>query len=416
MQVANAAHFAHSRGVVHRDIKPQNVLLGRYGEVYLADWGIGVRVDEGGARGPLTGTPAYMAPEMVLGEAVDARTDVYLLGGALHRVLTGAPRHVAKDLGDTLLGAALSEPFAYASDVPRELAALANSATAKDPGARPHSAEAFRAELADFLKHRSSVALARSAEQRLERLRAVASSRAGLDDLDAQRSVELSAAEARFALKQALEQWADNEPAKAALGELEELLAARRARAAELERFARDNDIGVASRERGLALAGVMLVGVALSISAVVKPENPTPTVLFYQSLGPDAALAVAAFLLRRRLRATPISKRVMLGLAMILGSVTLSRAFALATGLDTAAMLVRDCLLLGCMSALAALVAPLGSMALSSVALLAAGAGAAAWPARAFFCFSLGTGFALVTCAMAAYRERASGPDRASP
>src|SRR5207248_5943633 len=86
MQVCNAAHFAHSRGIVHRDIKPQNVFIGRYGEVYLGDWGLAVRVEPRSQTRALCGTPAYMAPEMVVGGEVDARTDVYLLGATLHQI------------------------------------------------------------------------------------------------------------------------------------------------------------------------------------------------------------------------------------------------------------------------------------------------------------------------------------------
>src|SRR5262249_12200472 len=82
MQVAGAVHFAHSRGFVHRDIKLANVMIGEFGEVYVVDWGLAVKMgaaplsDE---EAPLVGTPVYLAPEMLSGDpaAVDARTDVY---------------------------------------------------------------------------------------------------------------------------------------------------------------------------------------------------------------------------------------------------------------------------------------------------------------------------------------------------
>ncbi len=72
LQVCDAAHFAHSRGIVHRDIKPQNVFIGRYREVYLGDWGLALHAEREQRSGALCGTPAFMAPEMARGDRVDA--------------------------------------------------------------------------------------------------------------------------------------------------------------------------------------------------------------------------------------------------------------------------------------------------------------------------------------------------------
>ncbi len=101
LEVCGAVQFAHARGILHRDLKPENVMLGAFGEVYVVDWGIALNLADdprlpriADARG-VVGTPAYMAPEMALGDAaaLSPRTDVYLLGAVLHRVLTGAPPH-----------------------------------------------------------------------------------------------------------------------------------------------------------------------------------------------------------------------------------------------------------------------------------------------------------------------------------
>jgi serine/threonine protein kinase len=82
MRVCQSLAFAHHRGILHRDIKPENIMVGDYGEIYLCDWGIATRIDDASASSMLAGTLLYMAPEMLLGETLDARSDVYLLGAS----------------------------------------------------------------------------------------------------------------------------------------------------------------------------------------------------------------------------------------------------------------------------------------------------------------------------------------------
>jgi serine/threonine-protein kinase len=109
LRVCDAVAFAHSRGVVHCDLKPENVMLGPYGQVYVMDWGIarvtGVEPadDEEQPAGPF-GTPQYMAPEQAWGRVadVDARTDVFALGGILYQILTGEPPYNGTSVTDTL--------------------------------------------------------------------------------------------------------------------------------------------------------------------------------------------------------------------------------------------------------------------------------------------------------------------------
>jgi YVTN family beta-propeller protein len=91
-QVANALDAAHANGLVHRDVKPSNVLLDASEHVYLADFGLTRRLDEQGGPvgdGRSVGTPAYLAPEQIDGESVDGRADVYSLGCLLYECLTG---------------------------------------------------------------------------------------------------------------------------------------------------------------------------------------------------------------------------------------------------------------------------------------------------------------------------------------
>src|SRR5262245_19097523 len=92
-QVANALDTAHARGLVHRDVKPSNVLLDEGEHVYLADFGLTRRLEDQGALpgdGRSVGTPAYLAPEQIEGKQVDGRADVYALGCLLFECLTGS--------------------------------------------------------------------------------------------------------------------------------------------------------------------------------------------------------------------------------------------------------------------------------------------------------------------------------------
>jgi eukaryotic-like serine/threonine-protein kinase len=183
LQVCNALWFAHSRGVIHGDLKPDNVMLGEYGEVYVLDWGAALATRRGDPRGlrfagdvrTVIGTPAYMAPEMIgAGEAISERTDVYLLGAVLHEILVGAPPHVGASMYDVLKTAFVSRPFAYPPSVPRELAAICRRAMAPDPADRFPDASELRRAIAAYLDRGSAVA--RSVERaELDRLRLVES-------------------------------------------------------------------------------------------------------------------------------------------------------------------------------------------------------------------------------------------------
>jgi len=202
--VCNAVHYAHSRGVVHRDLKPENVLVGDFGEVVLVDWGVAARLGEPGT-GMALGTPAYMAPEMVHGDAPSVATDVYLLGATLHQVMTGRGRHKAKTMQETLLQAYTSVAYDYADEIPGELATIANKATEAEMAMRYPTALAFREALDAFEFHRTSRQLAQVAGVRLEELTELLAAK----EVDVRRVAEVGSA-CRFGLRQALDEWSGN--------------------------------------------------------------------------------------------------------------------------------------------------------------------------------------------------------------
>jgi serine/threonine-protein kinase len=154
-QIASALAYAHERGVIHRDIKPGNILLSG-GQAVVADFGIARAVQAASAEGltitgHAVGTPAYMSPEQALGgEAVDARTDVYALGCVVFEMVNGGPPFVGPDL-QALLARRLTEPAPSLRrtdvGVPVFLDRAVSKALATDPGSRFASAAEFAGAL-----------------------------------------------------------------------------------------------------------------------------------------------------------------------------------------------------------------------------------------------------------------------------
>jgi serine/threonine-protein kinase len=400
MQVCNAVSFAHSRGIVHRDIKPQNVLIGRFGDVYLADWGIAHRMNSGPAQ-RLCGTPSFMAPEMALGGIVDARTDVYLLGATLHQVLTGKLRHEGETIFMVLIDAVDSPPFDYPESVPEDLAALANRATAKAPEERPASAADFRRALAAHLHHKSSTALAKSALPRLAQLRT-------LRGEGHAQEVDRLVAEIRFALGQALEQWSDNAEARRAMSELEELLAERRARAAELERIARDLDPSVSARPRALVMGLLGCSAIALFVVALLRgiDHQPSPRDLLFFSFAPLGFSLALAVVFRKHLMRSVVNRQTMVGLLTGTFSITIGRALGVRLGVSTPTMIVHDCLIAAALTAYATTTFP-WVLGLISALMLAAAGVAATFPAYAHFTFNSAISVSLFLSATIAWQKR---------
>lgn len=167
-QVAHALDAAHKADLIHRDVKPQNILIGPGDHAYLADFGLIKAVDD---HGPLTGTGQfigtidYVAPEQIQGEPATATSDCYALTGVLYECLTGQVPFPRPNEAATLHAHVLQPPPKLTEvrpDLPAELDEVIAHGMAKDPGARPATAvglimEAQRA-LGSWSPHKDSQA------------------------------------------------------------------------------------------------------------------------------------------------------------------------------------------------------------------------------------------------------------------
>ena len=152
LELARGLEAIHARGMVHRDVKPANVLLGRNGEVKIADFGIALDPNHDGLTRPGTtvGSPPYIAPEQLLGERVDARGDLFGLGIVLYELLAGLPPYRQPAEGETasLLALIQRERFEplrrVAPGTPRWLKRLVRQLLRARPRSRPASAQRVR--------------------------------------------------------------------------------------------------------------------------------------------------------------------------------------------------------------------------------------------------------------------------------
>lgn len=136
-QIAEALEAAHERGVIHRDIKPQNILVTRSGDVKVADFGIARAASATAMTGSMVlGTADYMSPEQAAGVKVGPRTDLYSLGVVLFEMLTGKLPHE----GGSAAGGGPPRPSSVTRGIPDALDALVSRLLARDPGDRPRSA------------------------------------------------------------------------------------------------------------------------------------------------------------------------------------------------------------------------------------------------------------------------------------
>ncbi|MEM7349725.1 MAG: serine/threonine-protein kinase, partial [Acidobacteriota bacterium] len=154
--VANALTTAHAHGLVHHDVKPANVLLGRDQSIKVTDFGISELISAATrADDVICGTPGYIAPECFLGEAYGPSADLFSLGLILYEALAGKNPFHGRTLRETILNTATVEPEPIEllrPEVPLELAELIVGLMAKEPGDRPADAATVATQLEEMVR------------------------------------------------------------------------------------------------------------------------------------------------------------------------------------------------------------------------------------------------------------------------
>jgi serine/threonine protein kinase len=152
-QICRGLQAAHEQGIIHRDIKPQNVLIDAKGEVKLMDFGVARMTEAAEAMtqaGLIIGTPHYMSPEQVQGKQLDPRTDVYAMGVLLYEVLVGKRPFESTSLTGILTAHIMEKPKPLLDarpEIGREVSAIVMRCLEKDPVARFADAGALLAQL-----------------------------------------------------------------------------------------------------------------------------------------------------------------------------------------------------------------------------------------------------------------------------
>lgn len=212
LKVCDALAFAHSKKVIHRDLKPGNIMIGDFGEVLVADWGMAVDLSKTENFKPspqqkdpfsFGGTPAYMSPEMAKHDwpRIGPRSDIYLLGAILYHLVEGRPPRDGRTVYEVLERARSNFYFPVKEE--SGLIAVALKAMATSPSDRYATVEELSDAIREVNKHAESARLSEESDALL---------------LDAQKSSDYGKFnEAIFGFRNAIRLWEDNKPAKVGL-------------------------------------------------------------------------------------------------------------------------------------------------------------------------------------------------------
>lgn len=223
LNVCNAVAYAHSKKIVHNDLKPSNVMVGEFGEVLVMDWGIAVDIRDRDERGdevmtmhrslvksPM-GTPHYMPWELAegAGASIGPWTDVYLLGGILYHILVKTPPHRGGTL-EALVSAITGKLPSFPDVIPRELQQICAKALSKEISQRYQSVSDFQKAIHGYLQHSESLVISQKARNVLDECLQVEQK---LLQEKERNNIYAKFAQAVSGFEQALDLWHNNEDA-----------------------------------------------------------------------------------------------------------------------------------------------------------------------------------------------------------